>query len=92
MQKVTSWKTNITSIIFVLTMVALALLIWTESIFASYAFLLLLIGGFIMSAIGIFSKKEKKSFRLIAVFIIFGLAIFWISCVMYLGFNGFYDN
>ncbi|WP_271002699.1 hypothetical protein [Listeria seeligeri] len=65
---------------------------WTESIFVSYALLLLLVGGFIMSAIGIFSKKEKKSFQLIAVFIIFGLVIFWISCVMYLGINGFYDN
>ncbi|WP_228463269.1 hypothetical protein [Listeria seeligeri] len=65
---------------------------WTESIFVSYALLLLLVGGFIMSAIGIFSKKEKKSFQLIAIFIIFGLVIFWISCVMYLGINGFYDN
>ncbi|WP_228469734.1 hypothetical protein [Listeria seeligeri] len=42
-----------------------------------------------MSAIGIFSKKEKKSFQLIAIFIIFGLVIFWISCVMYLGLMDF---
>lgn len=60
--------------------------------FCIICFFILLTSGFITSAIDIFSKKEKKSIRLMAIFIIFGLAIFWHSSVMYVGLNGYYDN
>lgn len=62
MEKMISWKTNITTIIFLFSIVALALVVWTESIYATYSLLVLLLAGFIFSTIGIFSKREKKNF------------------------------
>lgn len=92
MEKMISWKTNITTIIFLFSIVALALVVWTESIYATYSLLVLLLAGFIFSTIGIFSKHEKKTFILVTAFIIFGFTIFWLISILYLGFNGFYNN
>lgn len=92
MEKMISWKTNITTIIFLFSIVALALVVWTESIYATYSLLVLLLAGFIFSTIGIFSKREKKTFILVTAFIIFGFTIFWLISILYLGFNGFYNN
>ncbi|MBC1965627.1 hypothetical protein HCJ74_00580 [Listeria welshimeri] len=92
MEKRISWKTNITTIIFLFSIVALALVVWTESIYATYSLLVLLLAGFIFSTIGIFSKREKKTFILVTAFIIFGFTTFWIISILYLGFNGFYNN
>ncbi|MBC1706256.1 hypothetical protein HB944_01890 [Listeria welshimeri] len=92
MEKMISWKTNITTIIFLFSIVALALVVWTESIYATYSLLVLLLAGFIFSTIGIFSKREKKTFILVTAFIIFGFMTFWLISILYLGFNGFYNN
>lgn len=92
MEKMISWKTNITTIIFLFSIVALALVVWTESIYATYSLLVLLLAGFIFSTIGIFSKCEKKTFILVTAFIIFGFTTFWLISILYLGFNGFYNN
>lgn len=92
MEKMISWKTNITTIIFLFSIVALALVVWTESIYATYSLLVLLLAGFIFSTIGIFSKREKKTFILVTAFIIFGFTIFWLISILYLGFNDFYNN
>lgn len=92
MEKMISWKTNITTIIFLFSIVALALVVWTESIYATYSLLVLLLAGFIFSTIGIFSKREKKTFILVMAFIIFGFTTFWLISILYLGFNGFYNN
>lgn len=37
--KITTWKTNFATLVIVLTLLALVLVIWIESIFVSYVFL-----------------------------------------------------
>ncbi|EAE8347988.1 hypothetical protein BOQ23_13890 [Listeria monocytogenes] len=92
MEKSISWKTNFTTIILILSVVAFVFVILTENMYATYSFLTLLLVGFIFSAIGILSKREKKTLVLIIAFIIFVLAVCWISSILYLGLNGFYNN
>ncbi|EFR97498.1 hypothetical protein NT05LI_1179 [Listeria ivanovii FSL F6-596] len=38
-EKITTWETNFATFVIVLTLLALVLVIWIESIFVSYVFL-----------------------------------------------------